>query len=135
MKVTTTMLSDELFEAMSEDHTRVLVDMRPAAEKESQSPTELLLSALAGCTAVDIVAMLKKRRKTVDRFEMVTEGTRAETPPKYFTKIHCRYTVTSPDATPDELQKIAALAIEKYCSVGASLKSAITFSVEVIRQA
>lgn len=135
MKVTTTMLGDELFESTSEGQNKVLVDMRPAAEKRSQSPTELLLSALAGCTAVDIVAMLKKRRKTINRFEMVTEGTRAETPPRYFTKIHCRYIVTSPDATPDELQKIAELAVEKYCSVGASLKSIITFSVEVKRQA
>ena len=129
------MLADELFEAVNENQNKVLIDMRPAAEKRSQSPTELLLSALSGCTAVDVVSILKKRRRTIDRFEIVTDGTRAETAPRYFTDIHCHYIVTSPDATEEELEKGVALAIEKYCSVGASLKSKITFSVEVKRQA
>ncbi len=127
------MLGDELFQASNKYDNKVLIDMRPAAEKKNQSPTELLLSALSGCTAVDIVAMLKKRRKTIDRFEIHTEGTRAETTPRYFTDIHLRFVVTSPDATAEELNKIAALAVEKYCSVGASLKSELTFSVEVRR--
>lgn len=133
MKVTTTMLGDELFEAVSEDQQRVLVDMRPASEKKSQSPTQLLLSALAGCTAVDIVAILKKRRKTIHQFEMVVDGTRAETAPRYFTHIHCHYAITSPDVEEEELRKATELAILKYCSVGASLKSELTFTVEVRR--
>lgn len=133
MKITTRMLGDELFESTNEHRHSVRVDMRPDGEKEGQSPTELLLSALAGCAAVDIVAMLKKRRKTIRRFEITTEGTRRETPPRYFTRIHSHYRVTSPDVEYGELDKIARLALFKYCSVGGSLKSEITYSVEIIR--
>lgn len=133
MAITTTMLGDELYRATNEQNHAATIDMRPAGEKEGLSPTELLLSALAGCVGVDVVHMLKKRRKTITHFEIVTDGTRRDTPPRYFTHIHSLYRVTSPDVEPEELQKVTALAMEKYCSVGGSLKSELTFSVEVIR--
>ncbi len=133
MKITTTMLGDELYEAVNEDHHQVTIDMRPRGLKSGQSPTELLLSALSGCAAVDIVMMLKKRRKRIEKFEIGVEGTRQETDPRYYTAIHSHYLITSPDVTEEELQKVADLALNKYCSVGASLKSKLTFSVEVRR--
>lgn len=133
MKITTTMLADEVYEAVNENNHKIRIDMRSAAEKENQSPPELLLSALAGCAAVDIVVMLKKRRKTITRFEIITEGTRQETPPRYFTRIHSRYVITSPDVTEKELFKVAGLSLEKYCTVAASLKSELSYSVEVVR--
>lgn len=133
MKVSAVMLEDELYEATTESNHSVRVDMRPTAVKEGQSPVELLLSALAGCAAVDIVAILKKRQKQVDTLEITVEGQRQETPPRYFTAIHSHYTITSPDVTEEELDKAAGLALNKYCSIGASLKSKLTFSVEVRR--
>lgn len=133
MIIRTQMLADEVFEAVNDNGNRVTIDMRAREVKEGQSPVELLLSALAGCAAVDIVLMLKKRRKTIRHFEIITEGTRQETTPRYFTKIHSHYRVTSPDAEESELHKVSALALEKYCSVAASLKSQLTYSVEVIR--
>lgn len=132
-KITTLMYGDELYEASNEHGQKVRVDMRPKALKEGQSPTELLLSALAGCGAVDIVMMLKKRRKSIDRFEIITEGFRQETHPRYFTRIHTHYRITSPDVEQEELHKVAGLSLEKYCSVGGSLKSELTYSVEIIR--
>jgi putative redox protein len=133
MKVITRMLSDEVYEAVNENGNKVSIDMRKMEERKSQSPTELLLSALAGCGAVDIVLMLKKRKKTIESFIIETDGTRREETPKFFTHIHCKYIVTSADVSEDELQKVSALSLEKYCSVAASLKSEITFSVQVIR--
>jgi putative redox protein len=127
------MLSDEVFEAVSETGKKVTVDTRKIEERQSQSPTELLLSALAACGAVDIVLMLKKRKKTVADLVIETEGTRREEAPRYFTQIHCRYILTSPDATEEEFQKVAQLALDKYCSVASSLKSKVTFSVEIRR--
>ncbi len=133
MKITTRILEDELFESVNEDGHRATIDTRPRGTKAAQSPVELLLTALSACAAVDIVMILKKRRKTITDFKIIADGTRPEEPPRYFEKIHSHYLITSPDVEPEEVHKAAALALEKYCSVGASLKSELTFSVEVRR--
>ncbi len=133
MKIVTTMLADEVYESVNENNNTVRIDMRSRELKQAQSPPEMLLSALAGCAAVDIVVMLKKRKKTINTFEIITDGTRQESSPKYFTKIHSTYRITSPDVEDEELYKIAGLSLNKYCTVAASLKSELTYSVEVIR--
>jgi len=133
MKNITRMLSDEVYEGISENGNKVLIDMRKIEERKGQSPTELLLSALAGCAGVDIAIMLKKRKKTINEFVIETDGNRKTEAPKYFTDIHCKYIITSPDVNEDELHKAAQLTLEKYCSVASSLKSKITFSVQVIK--
>jgi putative redox protein len=133
MKIATQMLEDEVYEASTTDNRKVIIDMRPADVKKGQSPVEVLLSSLSACGAVDIVSMLKKRRKTIEKFTIETEGERRAEPPKYFTKIHCKYIITPPDVTEEELYKTAKLSLEKYCSVAASLRSEITFSVQVLR--
>ncbi|MBY0435103.1 MAG: OsmC family protein [Cyclobacteriaceae bacterium] len=133
MKITTRMISDEVFESSNDNNNRVTIDMRKREDKKDLSPTELVLAAVAGCGAVDIVVMLKKRKKTIQSFIIETDGTRREETPRYFTKIHCTYIVTSPDVTEDELYKSAGLALEKYCSVASSLNAKITCSVQVNR--
>lgn len=131
MKIITTMLSDEVYESVNDNNNKVTIDSRKWEDKVHFSPAEMLLSALAGCAAVDIVLMLKKRRKTIQRFIIETDGTRKDEAPRYFTEIHCTYRITSPNVIKEELRKTAALALEKYCSVASSLKSKITFTVEV----
>jgi len=131
MKITTRMLETELYEASNETGHTVTIDMREPGVKAGQSPTELLLSAVAGCSAVDIAIILQKRKKTIDNFIIETTGTRREETPRRFTAIHCKYIITSPDITEDELSKAAALSLEKYCSVADSLSSTITFSVAI----
>jgi putative redox protein len=131
MKITTEMLEDELYRARTEDGRSATIDMRSI--KTDQNPVELLLSSLSACGAVDIVEMLKKRRKSIQKFTIETSGQRRETPPRSFTKIHCKYIITSPDVNEEELHKCAKLSLEKYCSVADSLKSEIEFSVQVIR--
>ena len=127
------MISDEVYEGVNENGNKVIVDTRKVEERQNQSPTELVLSALAGCGAVDIVLMLKKRKKVVKDLVIETTGTRREEAPRFFTAIHCHYILTSPDATEEEFNKIAQLALDKYCSVASSLKSKITFSVQITR--
>jgi putative redox protein len=127
------MLEDEVYEATSESGNTVRVDMRKVEERKGQSAPELLLSAVAGCGAVDIVVILKKRKKTITDFVIETTGIRREETPRRFTSIHCKYIVTSPDVSEEELHKVAALSLEKYCSVAATLNCKVNFSVEVIR--
>ena len=131
MKIITRMIDTELYEATNPAGHTVSIDMREPGVKNGQSPTELLLSSLAGCGAVDIVIILKKRKKNIIDFIVETTGTRREESPRLYTEIHCKYIITSPDVTEDELTKAAALSLEKYCSVAASLNSNITFSVEI----
>ncbi|MDH4058284.1 MAG: OsmC family protein [Cyclobacteriaceae bacterium] len=131
MKIITRMIDTELYEATNPAGHTVSIDMREPGVKNGQSPTELLLSSLAGCGAVDIVIILKKRKKNIIDFIVETTGTRREESPRRYTEIHCKYIITSPDVTEDELTKAAALSLEKYCSVAASLNSNITFSVEI----
>ncbi|MBX2965775.1 MAG: OsmC family protein [Cyclobacteriaceae bacterium] len=125
------MLEDEVYEATNTAGHTITIDMRSADNKQAQSPVELLLSSLAGCGAVDIVLILKKRKKTITDFVIETTGVRRDETPRRFTDIHCTYIITSPDVTEEELNKVAALSLEKYCSVAASLSSKITFSVEI----
>ena len=134
MKIVTKMLEDEVYEASNDAGHTVTIDMREASIKKHQSPTELLLSSLAGCGAVDIVIMLKKRKKTIISFVIETVGIRRDETPRKFMDIHCKYIVTSPDVELEELEKFAKLSLEKYCSVAATLNSHIHFSVEVNTQ-
>ena len=133
MKIVTRMMNDEVYESSNENGNKLIIDMRPSDIKQHQSPVEVLLSSVAACGAVDIVLMLKKRRKTIQEFTIETEGTRREETPRSFTSIHCKYIITSPDVTEDELTKTAKLSLEKYCSVADTLKIGVTFSAEVIR--
>ncbi|MFZ6014207.1 MAG: OsmC family protein [Bacteroidota bacterium] len=131
MKIITIMKEDEVYEASTEAGKKAVIDMRDGALRQHQNPVEMLLSSLSACGAVDIVLMLKKRRKTVIDFVIETEGKRREEMPRSFTAIHCHYIVTSPDVTEEELYKSAKLSLDKYCTVAASLKAEITFSVKI----
>jgi putative redox protein len=133
MKIVTKMIEEELYESATSDGIIDTIDMRHLPVKKSMSPVESLLSAVAACGAVDIVVMLKKRKKTIQAFTIETEGKRRENPPRSFTDIHCKYIVVSPDVQEEEFQKTARLSLEKYCSVADSLKATITFSIEIQR--
>lgn len=133
MKIVTRMLGDEVYEGTSESGNTVRIDMRKVEERKGQSAPELLLSAVAGCGAVDIVVILKKRKKTITDFVIETTGIRREETPRKFIGIHCKYIITSPDVSEEELDKAAALSLEKYCTVAASLNCTVTHSVEVLR--
>jgi len=122
-----------VYEAHNEAGHKVIMDMREASFKQNQNPPELLLSSLAGCGAVDIVIMLKKRKKIVNDFVIETVGVRRDETPRKFLEIHCKYIVTSPDVEEEEFEKFAKLSLEKYCTVAATLNSKITFTTEIKR--
>jgi len=124
MKVQLKYRGDQEYTSENASGNEVDIDMF-ASDKKAQSPTELLLSATVACAAVDIVSMIKKKRKTLIHFEGTAEGERREEHPRKFVKIHIGYDITSPDLGEDEAKKIVALAVEKYCSVASSLDPAI----------
>ena len=133
MKTITKIIEDYVYETTNENGNKVLIDMRESHEKNSHSPMELILGAVSGCVAVDIVAILRKRKKIIEDFHIETSGVRKEVHPRGFTNIHSKYILTSPNVTTAELHKIAGLALDKYCSVANSLNARIDFSVEVLQ--
>ena len=133
MKIELKYKGDEEFETVNETGNKVDIDMLPADQKNHQSPTQLLLSAVTACAAVDIVAMIKKRRKTFVDLAAETSGERRDEHPRGFTDIHMKYIITSPDLTEVEAARIVDLATTKYCSVAASISANQTHSFEIVR--
>ena len=125
------MNADHEYESVNATGNKVSIDMYDEQDKKSQSPMELLLSALGSCAAVDVVQMMKKKRRTIAGFLIEVEGDRNDGLPAFYTDIHMTFTLISPDATVEEFEKVTRLAVEKYCSVSSSLKSNVTFSAQV----
>ncbi|PIB37164.1 osmotically inducible protein OsmC [Reichenbachiella sp. 5M10] len=136
MALTSTLVykADKEYEATNQAGNTVAMDMYPQDEKKNQSPMDLVLSGLAGCAAVDIVSMIKKRRKTFIDLKVETVAERAEGHPAKFIKIHKKFIITSPDLTDKEAERIIDLAVDSYCSVASSLSPEIdmTHSFEIV---
>lgn len=96
-------------------------------------PMEMLLLGLGGCTAFDVVSILRKSRQQVVDCEVEIEAERAAEIPKVFTKIHVHFIVSGKDLNPDKVGKAVALSADKYCSASKMLEkaAAITHDFEV----
>lgn len=84
-------------------------------------PMELLLIGLAGCTAMDVISILKKKRQDVTGFEVKVKGERAEEHPKVYTDIEIEYIVTGHDIDPKAVERSIELSVTKYCGAQATL--------------
>ncbi len=82
---------------------------------------DLTLMALAGCTGIDVVSILRKMRVKVDNFVMDMDAERASEHPKIFTKIILNYRFTTFDDVQDKISRAVHLSQEKYCSVSQML--------------
>ena len=92
------------------------------------SPMQLVLMGTAGCTAVDVLTILKKKRMQVTGFTINITGERAEEFPKPYTDIHIEYVVYGTDLNPKGIQQAIDLSEQKYCGAMASLKATVTHS-------
>ena len=129
----TVMKSEHVFEGTVGDHT-VVMDTG-GTPKAGQSPMELLLSAVAGCASVDVVEIMRKKRRTVNGLTVETRAHRRDEPyPRIFDELHLHFVLASPDAKPHELDQAVALSLDKYCSVAGMLREAakITHSSEIV---
>lgn len=94
-----------------------------------QSPMQALAFAVAGCMAMDVVAILRKGRHPVGSLDVAFHGERAQEPPQRFTSITLTFTVGG-DVPADAVRRALALSHEKYCSVSNSLRGDIAFITE-----
>ncbi len=87
------------------------------------SPMEVMLESLAACSMMDIIAILRKKRKTIKALHAEVEAERAETHPKVFTSIRLVYRLQSPDCSQADFEKSVGLSIGTYCSVAGMLRN------------
>ena len=135
MNVKMSYVNDEKFNVVNGSGNLLSVDMYSEDKKENHSPMELLLSAVTTCAAVEIVSMIKKRRRDFKDIKATTTGTRPTSPPRFFKNINIKYYIYSSDLKNDEAERFISLSIEKYCSVGSSIRkdTKINHSFEIIR--
>ena len=100
------------------------------SEKSANSPMELVLIALCGCTASDVVGILRKKREPFTSLEVRATAERTETFPKVFTSIRVVYRVTG-NVTRKAMEDAVRLSEEKYCSVSAMLEKTAKIEVEI----
>ncbi len=98
-------------------------------ENAGLRPMETLLSALAGCSSLDVLLIMKKQRQDLQRLEVEVEGERADAVPAVFTKIHLRFKGYGPIDL-KKLQKAVELSMTKYCSVSKMLQPAVAITAE-----
>jgi putative redox protein len=99
-------------------------------------PMELMLVSLGGCTAMDVISILRKKRQNVTAFRVEIEGERAEEHPKVFTAIHVHYIVHGKGVDPKAVMRSIELSETKYCPAQAMLVKAvpITHTYEIVEE-
>jgi putative redox protein len=124
------------FRAQTGSGHLVTMDGAPEAGGHNLAPRpmEMVLLGTGGCTAFDVVLILKKGREDVRGCDVTLKAERAETEPKVFTKIHFHFTVTGRNLKPASVERAIKLSHEKYCSASIMLaKSAeMTHSFDIV---
>ena len=119
---------DMVFEAIPPAGKPFTMDAYPEDGVESQGPTpvEALLSSLAACTAMDVIAILKKKKQRVTAYRIEVEGERGpeNVYPRPFLTLTVRHIVKGENVDPGAVKRAVELSDEKYCTVMATLRPA-----------
>jgi putative redox protein len=117
------------FEARDARGATALMDSAsPDVEVAGMSPMEFLLASLAGCTAMDVIGILRKKRQKVTSYRVEVAGERAAEHPRVFTDITLRHVITGHDVADKAVRQAIELSEEKYCSAHAMLSKAAKIS-------
>ncbi|MBI2305172.1 MAG: OsmC family protein [Chloroflexi bacterium] len=114
-EVTARWVSDQKFMATDSAGHSIVMD------GEGFSPSELLLAALAGCTGIDVISILKKQRQQVTGLEIKATGSQLPDPPWTYQEIHVEYTVRGHHLKESAVTRAIELSETKYCSVGSTI--------------
>ncbi len=95
-------------------------------------PKGLVLTALAGCTAMDVVSMLRKMRFVLESFSVEADADLTKTHPKVFTQIRLLFRVKGENVTEEKVRQAVELSQDKYCGVTAMLKPSVQISYEIV---
>jgi len=101
-------------------------DPAVGGDNDGSRPMELIAIGLAGCTAMDVISILQKKRQEVTAFETQVHATRAEEHPKVFTHIIVEYLIEGRGIDPAAVERAIELSETKYCPAQAMLAHAVT---------
>lgn len=104
---------------------------------EGIGPMEMVLTGLAGCTAMDVISILQKKRQKVNSFEVQVHGDRAPEAPKVFTDITIKYIVRGEEIDSVAVERAMELSEVKYCPVQKMLSKAVPIHLtyEIVEEA
>ena len=107
-----------------------------SARASAVTPMEMLLLALGGCTAVDVISILHKKRERVTGYHVEVSGERREEHPRKYTRLVVRHVVRGHNVSEKAVRQAVELSEEKYCSVAATLRPAaeIVSSYEIVEE-
>jgi len=130
--VSTKWLDGMAFECDINGH-KVTIDAVPevGGQDRGPRPKPLMLASLGGCTAMDVISILKKMRVDVKDLNVIVEGELTEEHPKHFYNMHVIYEVTGKDLPLDKIKKAVTLSEDRYCGVSAVYKEVIEITSEI----
>lgn len=119
-----------VFEGIAENGNTITFDA-DAAHIHGPSPMEAVLMALCGCTSVDVVSILQKKRQGLTGLRVSAAATQADAPPRVFTSIKLTYAVRG-QLSRKAVEDAVALSKNKYCSVSLMLEKAAKIDYEIV---
>ena len=136
MKVRVKWVEDVCFMAETESGHALIMDGAPegGGRNLGARPMETVLAGTGGCTAYDVVTILRKSRQPVKHCEVRIEADRAADDPKVFTRIHFHFIVTGSGVKKEQVERAIHLSAEKYCSASIMLAkmATITHDFEIV---
>ena len=126
VQLTQPLRADRQFAATTGSEHHLLLD--DAAGGTGSKPIELVAVALAGCTAFDVITVLRQKyHQKITGYEVRVEADQAERPPQVFTSVRIHHVITGYEIDSAAIEEAIRLSEEKYCSVGAMLKQTAAF--------
>ena len=121
------------FDSTIEGH-HIILDALPlgGGSDSGPRPKSLMLTALAGCTGMDVVSYLKKMRAKIEYFNVSVTGYLTDDFPKHYNKIHIVFELKGSNLTMDKINQAIKLSEEKYCGVWAVYRKTMEITKEVI---
>jgi putative redox protein len=118
-QITTKWLGNMAFESTNPSGINLIIDADPDSGGEGKGlrPKALMLSALAGCSGLDIASLIKKMKLVVDDFRIETIANLTDEHPKYYDAVRIEYHFWGADLDEKKLQRAVDLSVEKYCGV------------------
>lgn len=110
------------------------VDKSAGGDDAGVRPKALMLSALSGCTGLDVASLMKKMRadENVSKFTIDVEANLTEEHPKVYDKVHLIYTFQGKEMSKDKLEKSVSLSVERYCGVFEMFRQFSEISHEIV---
>jgi putative redox protein len=123
LKLTVRWLENVSFIAQTESNHAIVMDGAPegGGRNLGPRPMETVLAGTAGCTAYDVVTILRKARQAVRECVIEVTAERAPQDPKVFTRIHLHFVITGSDVDAKQVERAIRLSAEKYCSASIML--------------